>query len=173
MSDERAPASSASDDEPLLPHLLAGGVEDGVALVLFWALLAAVFLQFFTRYVLNDSIAWTEEVARYLLVLLAFVGSIKAFRRASHIAVEAVVDALPAWPKRLVHRLTDILAIALLLWSAWLSAQVMLLVRHQRLVSVEVPLSWLYAVVAVAFVLMAVRVLQRLVRELADRRERP
>lgn len=172
VSAESGPAPGGGDRR-LLPRPLAGGIEDGLALALFWALLAAVFLQFFTRYVLNDSIAWTEEVARYLLVLLGFVGSITAFRHASHISVDALVDRLPPGARRLVERLTQVLALGLLLWSAWLAAEVMLRVRHQRLVSVEIPLSWLYAVVAAAFVLMAVRVLQHLVRDLAGRRQRP
>ena len=33
--------------------------EDWVALAIFWVMALAVFLQFFTRYVLNDSYAWT------------------------------------------------------------------------------------------------------------------
>jgi TRAP-type C4-dicarboxylate transport system permease small subunit len=42
--------------------------EDWLAFAIFWALAAIVFLQFFTRYVLNDSVAWTEEIARYGLI---------------------------------------------------------------------------------------------------------
>ena len=43
---------------------------------MFWAMTLAVFVQFFTRYVLNDSLAWTEEVAINFLVGVVFFGSI-------------------------------------------------------------------------------------------------
>jgi TRAP-type transport system small permease protein len=33
--------------------------EDWLVFVIFWCLAFIVFLQFFTRYVLNDSLAWT------------------------------------------------------------------------------------------------------------------
>src|SRR5215212_6493305 len=36
------------------------GVEDWLSFAIFWVMTLAVFLQFFTRYVLNDSFAWTE-----------------------------------------------------------------------------------------------------------------
>ena len=50
------------------------GPEDWVTLVFFWVLAIVVFLQFFTRYALNDPLAWTEEIARYLLSCVAFLG---------------------------------------------------------------------------------------------------
>jgi len=61
---------------------------DSFVLILFWVLAGAVFLQFFTRYILNDSLAWTEEIARFLLIGVTFFGSIMATRKQSHIAVE-------------------------------------------------------------------------------------
>ena len=48
-------------------------------------LILIVATQFFTRYVLNNSFGWTEELARYLLIMLGFVGSVTCVRKGSHI----------------------------------------------------------------------------------------
>src|SRR6476620_6593567 len=53
--------------------------EDWLAFAVFWALGLIVFLQFFTRYVLNDSLAWTEEIARYGLMCVTFMGLLAYF----------------------------------------------------------------------------------------------
>ena len=52
-------------DEPI--NLSVYHFEDWLAFVFFWVLAVTIFYQFFTRYVMNDSASWTEEIARYLL----------------------------------------------------------------------------------------------------------
>ena len=74
--------------------------EDWIAFALFWALAFIVFLQFFTRYVLNDSLAWTEEIARYGLMWLTFIGGAMVTRTNTHIAVELLSNLMPPGPAR-------------------------------------------------------------------------
>ena len=67
----------AEDEEVVIEH----HPEDWIAFVMFWALAFIVFLQFFTRYILNDSLAWTEEIARYGLMWLVFIGGAVVTRK--------------------------------------------------------------------------------------------
>ena len=83
------------DEEVVIEH----HPEDWIAFVLFWALAFIVFLQFFTRYILNDSLAWTEEIARYGLMSLAFIGGAVVTRKKAHIAVELVSNLMGPGPR--------------------------------------------------------------------------
>ncbi len=66
-----------------------------MALVIFWVMALAVFLQFFTRYVLNDSYAWTEEIATYCLIGVVFIGASMCVRLSRHIQVDLIYRYLP------------------------------------------------------------------------------
>src|SRR5919205_599674 len=88
----------AHDEEVVIEH----HPEDWLAFALFWSLAFIVFLQFFTRYVLNDSLAWTEEIARYGLMWVVFIGGAMVTRRNSHIAVVLLPNLLPAWTARIL-----------------------------------------------------------------------
>ena len=58
-----------------------------------WAL--TVFYQFFTRYVMNDSAAWTEEIARYLLIAMVFTGATIGVVKNNHIQVDFFYRFMP------------------------------------------------------------------------------
>src|SRR5687767_3663272 len=77
------------DEQSSPPIDLSGhGVEDWLTLTIFWLMALAVIMQFFTRYVLNDSFAWTEEIATYCLVAVVFLGSAACVRLDRHIHVD-------------------------------------------------------------------------------------
>ena len=90
------------------PPLSSYGPEDWAAFAFFWVLAGVVFLQFFSRYVLNDSVAWTEEIARYLLICVAFVGGGMAMRKTSHIHVEFLYVYLPRRVGRWLSAFVDV-----------------------------------------------------------------
>ncbi len=86
----------AEDAEVVIEH----HPEDWLAFVIFWSLAFIVFLQFFTRYVLNDSLSWTEEIARYGLMWIVFIGGAMVTRRNTHIAVELLSNVMKPGPVR-------------------------------------------------------------------------
>ncbi|MCC5881443.1 MAG: TRAP transporter small permease [Halomonas sp.] len=182
MSHPRPPKTSSPEfHEPEIDFHLAFddddfrfsdyAVEDYVTLVVFWALIFVVFLQFFTRYVLGDSTTWTEEIARYLLILVGFIGSVMAVRRGTHIMVEFFYHYMPGWLSWLLNVAVEAVSIAFYTMLAWITFKLGGRTGGM-MISVDVPKSVLYYAVCAAFVLMALRGLQRLVgRILAERRQ--
>ncbi|HSK41645.1 MAG TPA: TRAP transporter small permease [Arenibaculum sp.] len=135
-------------------------VEDTIAFIVFWVLAFVVFLQFFTRYVLNDSLAWTEEGARYLLIAVTFLGGGMAVRRRAHIAVEFFHTMLPARASALLYSVCDLVSVAFYAYAAWLAWRMIGLMQTQRMAVIDLPMSVLYAVVLAGLVMMTVRAVQ-------------
>ncbi len=132
--------------------------EDGIVLVVFWVLAAVVFLQFFTRYVLNDSIAWTEEIARYLLIAVTFIGAVMATRKQSHIAVEFLFRWMARPVRRAVQTLIDIVCVLFFAALAVFSGQLAMR-TGQMMVSLDIPKSLVYWTVSACFAAMTVHAL--------------
>src|SRR5262245_30501437 len=142
--------------------------EDWLAFAVFWSLAMIVFLQFFTRYVLNDSVSWTEEIARYGLIWVTFIGAVMVTRRNSHIAVVLLPNLLPARAGRLLLALVDLAVLGFLGLLAWFSVLIIGRMQVQRMTVVELPMSWVYAAVVLGCCLMVVRQLQRVWRNARD-----
>lgn len=142
--------------------------EDWVAFLLFWALALIVFLQFFTRYILNDSLAWTEEIARYGLIWITFLGAAIVTRRKLHIGVEVLLHFLPARPARVLLACIDLITTAFVGLLAYFSTIILERMHIQRMTIIDLPMSVVYAGVAVGCFLMLARQLQILWRNVRD-----
>jgi len=134
-------------------------VEDWAAFAFFWALAGVVFLQFFTRYALNDSAGWTEEIARYLLICTVFIGSAGCVRRNTHIHVDFFYRVLPKRLMRVMSTLVDVARIAFFGYAVWLTWLLMQRIGGQRMAVVDLPIGLMYSVVLAGFALMTWRAL--------------
>jgi TRAP-type C4-dicarboxylate transport system permease small subunit len=152
--------AAAFEDHTTSADLGRYGVEDWINLAVFWGIVGLVFLQFFTRYALNNSIAWTEEVAVASLILLVFLGASMCIRSSRHIQVDVLYHFIPAHVALWLSRLVDLLRIVLMGYLALLVYRYVSLVAEERMVSVRVARAWVLYPVAGAFVLMFLRSLQ-------------
>ena len=140
---------------------LAGySIEDWICLGFFWAMAALVFLQFFTRYVLNDSFAWTEELAVYCLIPVVFIGSAMCVRRSRHIQVNILYRYLPQPAARVLSTLVDLARTAFFACVAWLVARYALAVDNEPMTTIAWNKSYVYWLAFAGFALMVVRSVQ-------------
>ena len=133
-------------------------------LIVFVALLFIVGLQFFTRYVLNDSLGWTEEIARYLLILLGFLGSIVCVRKNTHINLEFFYRYVPRAAIKPLVLFVDALITAFFAYAGILAIELAQRTSAQMMVSIEIPKAVIYYTVVGACFAMALLGAVRIVR---------
>jgi TRAP-type transport system small permease protein len=139
--------------------------EDWLAFVIFWSLAFIVFLQFFTRYVLNDSLAWTEEIARYALMWIVFIGGAMVTRRNSHIAVELLSNVMkPGRLRAVLLAFVDFVKLGFIGLLAFISLTITERMHQQRMTVFDLPMSFVYGGVAFGCFLMLVRQIQNVWR---------
>jgi TRAP-type C4-dicarboxylate transport system permease small subunit len=118
-----------------------------VALVLFY--------QVFGRYVIGRAPGWTEEVARMLVAWMAMLGAAACLRGGGHIAVGALVNAMPSGVRTVLLGVRDLAILATAGVLGWAGARFATLNGSQDSAALEIPMSIPYSAMSVGAVLLA------------------
>ena len=102
-----------------------------VLCVLLVAIVALIFSQVVTRYVLHVSLSWSEELARYLLMWLAMLSAAYGFKVKAHFALGFLVNRFPERTRRIVSLAVSLLGCALLALFVLKAAEITWSVRRQ------------------------------------------
>jgi tripartite ATP-independent transporter DctM subunit len=141
---------------------------DGVAAVLLLLDLGVVSVSVLYRYGLNDPIEWSDDVARGLMVALAFFGAAGALARGDNVGVAFFVDRLPAGPRRVVDGCAALAVTVTAGFLAWHTMQLGQETIGQTTGS-GLPLEWSFFPMGAGCACMAVFGLERLLdRRVAD-----
>lgn len=129
-------------------------VESWLLLIVFWALGLTVFAQFFFRYFLMNPLGWTEEIARYLLIGVTFLGAMAAVRKGSHIMVSYFYRYATFKMAKVINIVMDILLAVVFAYLAFLSWK-MTAIATQNMSTIPLPKSLIYYWVCFCFIGMA------------------
>jgi TRAP-type C4-dicarboxylate transport system permease small subunit len=151
----------ATEEEALAP-------EDWLGAALLLGILIVMGLGVFFRYALNDSLTWSEELSRYGLVVVTYVGCIAACRRRSHIRIDAIDLLLPPRARWALALAMQAGLLLFLLYIAWRTWQITGFLRTTISPAIGIPIVWIYGIMLACFLLAALRQGQTLRRMVAE-----
>jgi len=148
----------------------------GLRSVLYWfsvaamsVMLVVIFAQVISRYVFNWTPEWSEELARYLFVWVVFIGSALIMGESGHLAVQFVPNHFKGTATgRLLEIVINFSGYVFILILFTQGAKMTRVMTFQMSPGMEIPMSWVYAVIPLSSALMLLYLVKdtvRIVRE--------
>lgn len=137
-----------------------------LCLSLVGVMTVAILLQVFFRYGLNDPLSWSEELAIYCMIWMAFLAGPVVWRTGAFVAIEMLRDRLPEGPRTALQVLLTVGALVVVATLLWFG-----LVHVRRgfgstASSLPVRMAWVYAALPVGMAAMFLVGLELLLRDI-------
>ncbi len=140
-------------------------VNEWCARILGWIMAAMLLVQLVVlfagvvaRYFFNSPFTWSDEIASLLLVAITFLGGYSAFVTGKLANVTMVLDKLPPTLRKVLITVRNILIIAICIIIAKSVIEMMgkPVVQKQVSSTMRIPMKYVYCVMPVSFIMMAV-----------------
>ena len=118
-----------------------------------------ILVQVFFRYVVDHSISWSEEAARYMMIWMGSLGAVVALRQGRHIGVRVLVERLPdqSYNKFIVPLVQLVIGVFLVILF-WQGVGLSLANYDQLSPALEIPMLFPYAAVPIGALLMIISI---------------
>jgi TRAP-type C4-dicarboxylate transport system permease small subunit len=139
---------------------------------MFVGLVLACVMQVFFRFVLNNSLSWTEELARYLFVWMHLIGASLLIEDNGHATVTVILDLLHGKARKVVNILIE--AIIFIDGTLMLYSGVIVSYRSRTNVStaMSIPMWVINLSVAVSGALLMFQAIVQIAVYLSDKAEK-
>ncbi|MBY7144476.1 TRAP transporter small permease [Virgibacillus sp. NKC19-3] len=132
--------------------------------ILFIALVVLVFMQVVTRFIINYPLSWTEEISRYLMIYIVFIGSALAVRTNEHIAIDFLLEIISPKNKKRLNIITLFISVLFFAMLTYFGFQLTLIVFDQATPTLQFSMAWAYAAIPAGSLLMILNVFAVLIQ---------
>lgn len=133
-------------------------VVEGICVVIMFLMVIVVFVATVGRYSKLFSIPWSDEFARYAMIMIVYLGLMLASRNGSHFVVEIVPMIFPASVVKgisvLITLLVDAFAVFIIRYGWMVSSK--MLAQGKMSPMMNLPLGAVYLLVPIGLALMAI-----------------
>ena len=143
--------------------------EEFILVILLLAMTLIMGIQVFTRYLLGNSLAWSEEITRYLFIWSGFISVSYCTKKCISIKIEQFPKRGKAMIK-LVNHTIEIIFFLFLIPYAYLYLK-SAVVSGQTSPACGIPMYYIQAAPLFSFILVSIRIIQRWIEELKFIRE--
>jgi TRAP-type C4-dicarboxylate transport system permease small subunit len=117
-----------------------------------------IILQVLCRYVLKSPLIWTEEVSRYLMLWMAFIGASCVIKKWDNIYVDFFINKVKKKPRKIIILIQKFVILGLLIYSFYLCITVFPKVSaFQKMAVLGVSMLWVQSSMIVGFFLMVLQ----------------
>ena len=113
-----------------------------------------IFLQVIYRYVLGDSLSFSEELARYMFIWSVAMGSALALKTRSHIGVELLVERLPKSLGVQAKVLACAISLVFYAMLIWYGFEMVGETMEQESAALELPMGYVYLAVPLSAIVL-------------------
>ncbi len=137
--------------------------------LLLAAMVVLVFANVISRYFLNSAIAWSEEVARFMMIWLSFLGAVIAFINNEHLGLDIMVKMLPKKGANTVLLVSNVLVIVAIAFFSFGGFSLMAdsLESGWRSPATDTPYGLIYTVVPFSGFVMLLQALIKLIENVS------
>lgn len=139
-----------------------------VILVIFSAIMVAViFLQVIMRYVFDNSLSWSEELARYCFIWLVYIGISYGVKKQRHIKVDVVLLLLKERGRLIFMILSNLLFLFFCLFVIRYGYGIAMQILDwgQKSPANQIPMGIVYLAAPIGMGLTAIRLIQNLIKQ--------
>ena len=127
---------------------------EAACVLLFASYCVLILMQVFYRYVLNDSLTWSEEAVRFEQFWVIMLATALCAQRRAHIRLEGFEAVVPVRHRRSVELFGDLVTIGCCLFLLWTGIELTVESVDTLPSASQVSMAWVYAAMPVGSVLI-------------------
>jgi len=131
-----------------------------IIVAMFSCMSIAVFIQIIFRYLLHQPIYWSEEIPRFILIWLTFLGSAIAMKNHSHLSISLLTNRLAVQKRIWVQFFANLLSLLFISILVWGGIIITILTMPNRTAALQMPTGLVYLAVPVGGILMIIYLLK-------------
>ena len=129
-----------------------------------------IFVQVIMRYVFNNSLSWSEELARYIFIWQIWWGTSISMKHKEHISMDMLRNALHGKAKVCLQIFANLILLAFCVWlviNGWALVSSMMS-RNTRSVALRIPMWIIYSSLPFSQLMVALRLIGHLAENFKD-----